>query len=102
MNIDFKRIIQGTFARAAAVTDVESGCLASTFTDYIDGARLYLETESDKDIVPSVREIKSYFSSFVKSLIGSFDRELLNTTTSMNSEPQLTADNPQWSAGETY
>lgn len=60
------------------MTDVESGCLASTFTDYIDGARLYLETESDKEIVPSVREIKSYFSSFVKSLIGSFDRELLH------------------------
>ena len=74
---------QGTFARAAAVTDVESGCLASTFTDYIDGARMYLETESDKDIVPSVREIKSYFSSFVKSLIGSFDRELLNSINSI-------------------
>ena len=73
-----KRTKQGTFARAAAVTDIESGCLASTFTDYIDGARLYLETESDKEIVPSVREIKSYFSSFVKSLIGSFDREFLN------------------------
>jgi hypothetical protein len=65
----------GTFALASAVTDTESGGLATAFTDYIDGARLYLETESDKEIVPSVREIKNFFSSFVKSLVGSFSRE---------------------------
>ena len=52
--------------------------LSSTFTDYIDGARLYLESEStDKEIAPSVKEIKSYFSSFVRSLVGSFSREYL-------------------------
>lgn len=65
---------QGTFSRAGSVTDANSG-LAQTFTEYIDGARLYLESESDKEIVPSVREIKTHFSTFIRSLIGSFSRK---------------------------
>ena len=32
-----------TFSRTAAVIDTDSGFLAGTFTDYIDGARIYLE-----------------------------------------------------------
>lgn len=63
---------QGTFSLAALVTDPDNGGLAQTFTDYIDGARLYLESEAEKEIVPSVREIKTYFSSFIKNLIESF------------------------------
>ena len=68
---------EGTFSRASSVIDADSGELATTFTDYIDGARLYLESESDKEIVPSVREIKNYFSSFVKNLIERFSRKTL-------------------------
>ena len=49
--------------------------MAGTLTDYIDGARLYLESESDKELVPSVREIKTFFSSFIKGLIASFSRK---------------------------
>ena len=51
--------------------------MAGTLTDYIDGARLYLESESDKELVPSVREIKTFFSSFIKGLIASFSRKNL-------------------------
>ncbi|XP_059089513.1 protein furry-like isoform X3 [Tigriopus californicus] len=66
---------QGTFSLALLVTDPDNGGLAQTFTDYIDGARLYLESEAEKEIVPSVREIKTYFSSFIKNLIESFPLE---------------------------
>ena len=57
------------------MTDQDTGGLAGTLTDYIDGARLYLESESDKELVPSVREIKTFFSSFIKGLIASFSRK---------------------------
>ena len=66
---------QGTLSRASSVVDQDTGGLSHTFTDYIDGARLYLESESDKELVPSVREIKTHFSSFIKNLIGSFSRK---------------------------
>jgi hypothetical protein len=71
-----------TFSRAAQVTDVNSGCLAQPFTDYIDGARQYLESEAGgdntgniKENVPSVREIKIHFASFIRHLIKSFSLE---------------------------
>ncbi len=60
-----------------SVIDPVTGSLSHTFTDYIDGARIYLEAESptDKEVVPAVREIKTYFSSFIGNLIGSFSRK---------------------------
>ena len=71
-----------TFSRAAQVTDINSGCLAQPFTDYIDGARQYLESEgggdsaaSLKENVPSVKEIKIHFASFIRHLIKSFSLE---------------------------
>ena len=71
-----------TFSRAAQVTDVNSGCLAQPFTDYIDGARQYLESEAGgdntgnlKENVPSVKEIKIHFASFIRHLIKSFSLE---------------------------
>ncbi len=47
----------------------------STFTDYMDGARVFLEGENDKEIGPIVREIKIHFSSFVRNLIDGFSRK---------------------------
>ena len=74
---------EATFSRAwGMVTDPDhSGVLVGPFTDYIDGARLYLETAeaiegvSAKDAVSvqsSIREIKIHFSAFIGQLIRSF------------------------------
>ena len=73
---------EATFSRAARTTDPDhSGVLVVPFTDYIDGARLYLETAeaiegvSAKDAVSvqsSIREIKIHFSAFIGQLIRSF------------------------------
>ena len=65
-----------TFSRTQAVVDADSGFLASTFTDYIEGAKLYLEApELQATNTDSVKEIKSYFSSFIRQLVGSFSLE---------------------------
>ncbi len=65
-----------TFSRATLVIENDSGFLEKTFTDYIDGARLYLESEDNlKESVPSIREIKIHFASFIRQLIGSFNLE---------------------------
>ena len=42
--------------------------LNKTFVEYIDGARQYLESESDKDL-PVLQEIRLHFSRFIKQLI---------------------------------
>ena len=50
-----------------------------TFTEYIDGARLYLEADgadSLKENIPGVREIKIHFAEFLRLLIDSFTRKL--------------------------
>jgi len=50
-----------------------------TFTEYIDGARLYLEADSAdslKENVPGVKEIKIHFAEFLRLLIDSFTRKL--------------------------
>ena len=65
-----------TFSRTAAVIDTDSGFLAGTFTDYIDGAKAYLEApELTASNSESVKEIKIHFASFIRQLIGSFNLE---------------------------
>nr|XP_040568440.1 LOW QUALITY PROTEIN: protein furry-like [Lepeophtheirus salmonis] len=65
----------GTFSRATSgVTDPNTGALAQTFTEYIEGARQILESENDK-FVPCVREGKLSFGSFIRKLINSFSLE---------------------------
>ena len=50
--------------------------MAGTFTDYIDGARIYLEApEVGQSNTESVKEIKIHFASFIRQLIGSFNLE---------------------------
>jgi len=60
-----------TFSRAHGVIDENTESLAPTFTDYIDGVRLYLEVETEKD-VPILNEIKIHFASFIRHLVSSF------------------------------
>lgn len=57
-----------------AVLDRETQSLHPTFVEYIDGARLYLENETDKE-APAVRDIKLHFCNFVRKMIKSFTRK---------------------------
>ena len=51
--------------------------LNKTFVEYIDGARQYLESESDKDL-PILQDIRLHFSRFIRQLISNTPSKLLN------------------------
>lgn len=53
--------------------------LHPTFVEYIEGARLYLETETDKDNA-SIREVKTHFCDFIRIMIKSFSRKYTHNT----------------------
>lgn len=57
------------------VLDRDAGSLSNTFIEYIDGARLYLESETDKDPNSLVHDIKQSFCSFIYRLVKSFPVE---------------------------
>lgn len=65
----------GTFGISNSVLDRDASSLNTTFVEYIDGARLYLETENDKDVLGIVQEIKQHFCGFIHKLIKSFSLE---------------------------
>lgn len=48
--------------------------LHPTFVEYMDGARLYLELEIDKDNT-SIREVKTHFCDFIRIMIKNFSRK---------------------------
>ena len=52
----------------------EDGSLLRRYTEYIDGARIFLESDNDKDN-QLLTQIKTHFCNFVKKLIESFTRE---------------------------
>ncbi|KAJ4438985.1 hypothetical protein ANN_14939 [Periplaneta americana] len=64
----------GTFGISPCVLDRDTQSLHPTFVEYIDGARLYLENEADKE-VPAVRDIKLHFCNFIRKMIKSFSLE---------------------------
>ncbi|GFY64535.1 protein furry [Trichonephila inaurata madagascariensis] len=66
---------QGTFGISSSVLDRDASSLNTTFVEYIDGARLYLEAENDKDVLGMVQEIKQHFCGFIHKLIKSFSLE---------------------------
>lgn len=51
--------------------------LHPTFVEYIEGARIYLESETDKDNT-SIREVKIHFCDFIRKMIKNFTRKYLN------------------------
>lgn len=59
------------FYRSPCVLERESMSLHPTFVEYMDGARLYLELETDKDNV-SIREVKIHFCDFIRIMIKNF------------------------------
>ncbi|XP_026809010.1 protein furry isoform X2 [Rhopalosiphum maidis] len=66
----------GTFGCSSFVLDRDTYSLHPTIEEYVDGARICLELESEKD---SLREIKLYFCRFVMKMIKSFELETYRT-----------------------
>ncbi|PNF32070.1 hypothetical protein B7P43_G05723 [Cryptotermes secundus] len=64
----------GTFGISPCVLDRDTQSLHPTFVEYIDGARLYLENEADKE-VSAIRDIKLHFCNFIRKMIKSFSLE---------------------------
>lgn len=62
---------QGTFGVSPCVLDRDIQSLHHTFVEYMDGARLFLESEPDKHS-NSVKEITWHFCSFISKMIKSF------------------------------
>lgn len=67
----------GTFGCSPCVLERETMSLHPNFVEYMDGARLYLETETDKDN-SSIREVKTNFCHFIKKMIKNFSRKCYN------------------------
>lgn len=66
----------GTFGVSHCVLERDSMSLHPTFCDYIEGARLYLEAEVDKDNT-SMREVKIHYCDFIRVMIKNFSRKLI-------------------------
>lgn len=66
----------GTFGVSTCVLERESMSLHPTFVEYMEGARLYLEAEIDKDNV-SIREVKIHFCDFIRKMIKNFSRKYI-------------------------
>lgn len=69
----------GTFGVSSCVIERESMSLHPTFVEYMDGARLYLEMETDKENV-SIREVKIHFCDFIRIMIKNFSRKCVGAT----------------------
>lgn len=61
----------GIFGESSCVLDRDSLTLHHTFVEYIEGARLYLESEIEKDNANS-REVKIHFCNFIRKMIKNF------------------------------
>jgi len=71
LNIRHLVLTYTLFDCSSCVLDRDTQSLHPTFVEYIDGARLYLENEADKE-VPAVRDIKLHFCNFIRKMIKSF------------------------------
>ncbi|XP_063955306.1 protein furry homolog [Lytechinus pictus] len=70
----FELIAEHGLFRERCLLGKETQPLNSTFIDYIEGMRLFLESESDKDS-PTLMEIRLHFSGFIGRLIRSVPAE---------------------------
>lgn len=66
-----------TFSYSPCVIERDSMSLHPTFVEYMDGARLYLEMETDKDNI-SIREVKIHFCDFIRKMIKNFSCEYIH------------------------
>lgn len=60
------------------VIDPDKNCVNSLLLDYIDGARLYLEGDNERDLI-SLQEVRLHFSSFLRLLINNTPLKQRNT-----------------------
>uniref|UniRef100_A0AAG5D1F0 Cell morphogenesis protein N-terminal domain-containing protein n=1 Tax=Anopheles atroparvus TaxID=41427 RepID=A0AAG5D1F0_ANOAO len=90
----------GTFGISPFVLERETMSLHPTFVEYIDGARLYLETETDKDS-SSMREVKTHFCDFIRKMIKNFSLETCATLLSRDLKRNLVNLFVAWS-GTAY
>ena len=57
-----------TCSSPAGVIEQNTNALCMTFVEYIEGARLFLENEGEKE-VPILQEIRLHFAEFCRHLI---------------------------------
>ncbi|XP_062543394.1 protein furry isoform X2 [Armigeres subalbatus] len=91
-----KIVENGTFGISQFVLERESMSLHPTFVEYIDGARLYLEAETDKDN-SSMREVKTHFCDFIRKMIKNFSLESCVTLLSRELKRNLVNLFTSWS-----
>lgn len=77
MNFFFVHFKINIFVHSSCVIEREAMSLHPTFVEYMDGARLYLETETDKDNA-SIREVKIHFCDFIRIMIKNFSRKYIS------------------------
>ncbi|XP_037907815.1 protein furry isoform X6 [Hermetia illucens] len=71
----FEKIAEhGTYGVSPCVLERDTMSLHPTFVEYIEGARIYLESETDKDNT-SIREVKIHFCDFIRKMIKNFTLE---------------------------
>uniref|UniRef100_A0A336KDY9 CSON006532 protein n=1 Tax=Culicoides sonorensis TaxID=179676 RepID=A0A336KDY9_CULSO len=68
----------GVFGISPSVLERETATLHPSFVEYMEGARLYLETETDKDNA-SMKEVKIHFCDFIRKMIKNFSLESCTT-----------------------
>lgn len=56
---------------SSCVVERDTMSLHPTFVEYMDGARLYLEMDNDKENA-SLREVKIHFCDFIRKMIKNF------------------------------
>lgn len=61
----------GVFGVSPSVLERETVTLHPSFVEYMEGARLYLESETDKDNA-SMKEVKIVFCDFTRKMIKNF------------------------------
>ncbi|XP_052897870.1 protein furry isoform X3 [Anopheles moucheti] len=91
----------GTFGISQFVLERETMSLHPTFVEYIDGARLYLESETDGKDSSSMREVKTHFCDFIRKMIKNFSLESCGTLLSRELKRNLVNLFVGWS-GSAY
>ncbi|XP_039287310.1 protein furry [Nilaparvata lugens] len=86
----------GTFGVSPCVLDRDSQSLHATIVEYVDGARLCLESEAEKE---GLRDVKLHFCNFIRKMIKSFPLETYPTLLKRDLRRNLFTLFAGWSAG---
>lgn len=86
----------GTFGISSCVLDRDSQSLHPTIVEYVDGARLCLEAEPDKE---ALKDIKLHFCNFIRKMLKSFPLETYQTLLKRDLRRNLFLLFAGWSGG---